>query len=354
MTPVTCENHRRGWNAWEVARWPPLDATAWHHARRAGGPLDRGGPASALAPATVRCVLALYGMYLAWLDRQGELDREASPQTRFTFALVGRFIRERRASVSDNSVYINLGMLAMMLNCMLPGQDWGWVRRHTAAPSRWEAQAARRPQPMFDPGLLLYRLLQELDVVHALPLTWDVAIRQRDCVLLAVAMYTAVRLRNLLEMRIGHHLLRRGTGWEPLYDWDETKSDVPIATWIPRTVEPALGRYLAEYRPFLLDGGGPTDLMWISGRGAGLSENGMRGAFHRLGMHLLEDHLHPHEVRYVMASTLLAHRPNALGVAAAALGHKATSTVTQYYDRSGFAVAQGVWSAVREKIVRGR
>jgi len=337
------------WQAWAPDRWPKRDAAAWQEARRPGGPLDRGGPASGLAPATIRIVCQLYGMYVAWLDRMGELDGDAAPETRFTFERVGRYILERRASVSDNTVHINLGMLAMMLNCMLPGQDWGWIRRHPAGPRRQEAVAARRPQPMFDPGLLLYRLMRELDSIEAQPLTWDLAVRQRDCVLLAVAMHTSVRLRNLLMMRIDRHLLRRPVGWEVLFDSDETKGGEPIAARIPPALEPFLERYLTVSRPFLLDLGTPTDQLWISGRGTPLSENGMRGAFHRLGMALLGDHMHPHEVRYVMASTLLRYNPNALNVAAAALAHKSTATVTEYYDRTGFEVAQGVWQAVRGK-----
>jgi len=326
--------------------WPEPDQAAWARASFVGGPLDEPGDAAGFSPETTRSLLALYGAYLAWLDREGELERDQGPETRFTFDRVGRFVRARRETVSDNTVFNNLGMLAMMMNCLVPEKNWNWIRRHPLAPNRAEARAARRPQPVFDPGRLLHRLLAEYGELRRQPLTRDIAWQIRDLVMLAVAFFSGVRRGNLLGLRVGHNLLRLGGRWEVLFEADETKADVPIASRLPVVIEAALEFYLDACRPLLLAGRSDTGLAWISLRGRKLSESGCRSAFARLGTRLLSDHLHPHEVRHVMATTLLTHRPNGIDVAAAALTHKGTATVIRHYDQSGATVAQAVWRQV--------
>ncbi len=84
------------WRSLPLVEWPKGDGDAWLRAIYIGGPLNECGWAALLAPDTRRILLQLHGMFLAWCDRQGELDRSAGPETRYTAHRLGRFILQRR------------------------------------------------------------------------------------------------------------------------------------------------------------------------------------------------------------------------------------------------------------------
>lgn len=332
------------WPRLRVEAWPPKHRTAWQAAIRRENPLQRGGRAASLAPATRRTMTALYGQVLEWLRATGKLDPEGDPVTQITPELLGQFIAARRATLSDNTIFNNLRMLTMMLKCLEPAQEWRWVWRHSAAPRRSEARAARRPPRTFPAGLLLHRLVSAMQAVLELPVERSPRDRLRNCLLVALAVTSGLRLRNLAALRLGHNLIRRKAGWEILFDRAEVKNGEAILSQVPPALVPFLERYLAVDRPRLAArGAGATDALWVSCRGGPLSPQNIQWVFRRVGVEMLGYPINPHAARHVQATRILDDDPRALEIASLALAHSDISTVSQYYDQSGSQGAQAAW-----------
>ena len=77
-----------------LSLWPPLDREMWIAAKRPGDPFDQPGRAAAWRPDTVCSTERSYGLYLGWLQGQGQLDPDLRPIDRVDAARVGAFVKE--------------------------------------------------------------------------------------------------------------------------------------------------------------------------------------------------------------------------------------------------------------------
>ena len=225
---------QKPWPALPPERWPTRHREAWRQATHRESPVRRGGHAACLAPATRRTMVQFYGQFLGWLQTVGVLDPEGDPVTQMSQDLVAQFISERRASVSDSNTYNNLRALTTMMNCLAPEHDWTWIWRQGGAPRRGEARAARQPPRLFPAGLLMHRLVDAMREAIAASGGPKRATCFRDHLFVAVAVSTALRSRNLREMRLGVNLVRRKAGWEIIYDSSEVKNGEVIVGRLPR------------------------------------------------------------------------------------------------------------------------
>lgn len=336
------------------AAWPCRDAETWQRAIATGGPLDPCGPAARWSPASQKLVADAYGRFLQWLESRGELDRAGGPGDRVTPERLSRYVIERRSRVAIRTVFNDVGMLAMMMRILVPDRDWRWLTRHPLVPTRAEARAARREPRLFDPGLLLHRLMARLEELQREPACERTAILIRDHLLVAFAVCSGLRMRNLAAIRIGENLVARPHGWDILFEAHETKAKVPIALRWPEALRPFLGQYLAAYRPVLLRRcKTPLAALWVSARGNSLSMPMVHLVFARIGRETIGRPINPHCVRHTLATTLLTEDPNALAVAAAALAHRGTDTVVRYYDESTSAPAQMIWQRLKQRTLQG-
>jgi hypothetical protein len=113
-----------------------------------------------------------------------------------------------------------------------------------------------------------------------------------------VEAYRAMRLRNLTGVEIDRHLVQAEARWTLSFPGTETKNHrLWVSDW-PETLVPPLLRYLAIYRPLLLDGRHDGQALWISQRPGTLTDNGIyyaiatrtRAAFGRsVNPHLFRD-----------------------------------------------------------------
>lgn len=292
-----------------------------------------------------------YGQFLGWLQTIGDLDPEGDPVTQMTEDLVARFITERRAVVSDSNTYSNLRTLTMMMNCLAPEHDWTWIWRQGGAPRRREARAARRLPRLFPAGLLMHRLVAAMLEALAAPGGPPSATAFRDYLIVAVAVTTALRSRNLAEMRFGLNLVQRKTGWEIIYDGSEVKNGEAVLGRLPPVLDPFIERYINVERPHRLMGpGSSTDMVWISARAGALSPRNIWFIFARVGKAMLGYPINPHSVRHVAATRILDDDPRALNTASLALGHKKLSTASEFYDQSAPHAPQVVWLSLVDGI----
>lgn len=332
------------WRTLKIKDWPLIHQAAWQSAIRRDSPLRRGGRAASLSPETRDMMCEVYGQYLWWCGTSGELNPQAEPAVQMAPDLVTAFIIERRKTVSDNTTYNNLRMLTMMMKCLAPDHDWKWIWRHSVAPRRWEAKAARRPRCQFPAGLLLHRLVTAMQYAVEQPLERLPPERLRDCLLVAIAINSGLRLRNHAAMRLEHNLIRRKEGWEVMFDPSEVKNSEPILFQVPSILNAFIERYLNIDRPRLAGRcKSETDAVWLSLKGGPLSKPGIALVFNRIGREMLGYSINPHSVRHVQATRILDNDPRDLNVASFALAHGDIGTVSQFYDQSGSRAAQEVW-----------
>lgn len=332
------------WPTLPVEEWPRRDREAWEAACHPGGPLDPGGSAACLGVETRRTMQRLYGQLLHWMRERGELDPEAGPAERMTHARFIFFVTERRASVSANSLFNHLRMLAMMLTALAPGTEWGWIFRHPSAPRRHEAAASRRPIPLVQPGLLLARLFTAIHEVLQAPVTTGSVIRLRNLLIVAVTTTTALRRRNILALTIGDSILRHAHGYEVRFPAHAVKNARPIAMLVMPELTEALDRYVETYRPLLLAGrGDPGGALWVSNEGGRLTPTSFAAAFREVTTQLLGHKVNSHALRHGAATAILGTQPLQTDLASAVLAHRDTTTVDRFYDLSGSEAAQALW-----------
>jgi integrase/recombinase XerD len=339
------------WVELPFERWPSKHKEAWATANRPGSPLRRGGYATSLAPATKLMMMEIYGIFLWWLNTTGDLDPNAGPASQMTTDLRTQFVAARRATVSDNTTYNNLRMLTMMMNCLEPDHDWRWIWRDGGAPQVWEARAARRTPKSFPAGLLVHRLVTEMEKAMGLPLLQVPLDRVRNCLFVGMAVLLGLRPRNQSSMRLERNLICRKDGWEILFEASEVKNGEPILHRIPAVLNPFVDRYLSVDRPRQLDRfPQTTDAVWLSRKGGPLSTQGCTVVFRWIGQEMLGYPLNPNCVRHVQATRILDNDPRDLKTASLALAHTDLSTVSTFYDQSGSRAAQAVWLQVLDEL----
>src|SRR3546814_13889060 len=78
-----------------VDQWPARDRSFWEAARRPSGPFDDvAGFAAGWRPPTIKMCERGNGMWLGWLDRNGQHDPVVHPRDRVTRALIKAFVTE--------------------------------------------------------------------------------------------------------------------------------------------------------------------------------------------------------------------------------------------------------------------
>jgi integrase len=270
-------------------------------------------------------------------------ELEANPpwSTQWVRSL-GRFILERQSEISANTLFHNLRMLAMIMRCLVPTQDWKWIARHPAGPHAAVAATARQMPRIFEPGVLTHRLSAELAALDGAPITVETT--RRDLLIVDVALFTSLRVETLTGIRLGRHLVRRPSGWELHFEEDDTKTETALIRRVPKIFERDFGHYLEHDRPLLLSRSSvDTDVLWLSHLGRAMHVNSIRQIFLKITDELYAERLNPHCVRHTSATTLIAHDPTSVETAAAGLGHKGVRSVDQHYDLTGTSIAQSAW-----------
>jgi integrase len=279
---------------------------------------------------------ALYGSLLGWLQARGELLPEAGPAERLTHERFLLYLAARRASLSENTLFNNLRMLAMTLNCLAPGTAWGWLYRHPQAPRRREAAAARRPVRTVRPGAMLAGLLTRLQAM-------------RDA---RICEASAIRMRDLT---IGQSIFRHAGGFEIRFGAAALKNGRPVAIRLMPELTPFLDLHLGSYRPLLLrPGDNAGGALWVSREGNRLAESTAQMAFERITVEVQGQAANPQAFRHSAVTELLNRDPRAMETATALLAHADPTTTGRFYDLSADDAARAHWRALIVKYRPGK
>lgn len=230
-----------------LSRWPEQDRLAWERARAEGDALEMPGAAASLAKETCRGRTQSYGRYLNFLDRHGLLLAEEGTGDRMTHDRLGLYLEEAERLLSANTIDHSLQELRRALQAMAPGEDWSWVTRHPAGPSRREVRLRKKRPQTFDSRDVCCKALDAMDHVSAGPLSIELLVWYWNALIVAVQCIFTLRRRNLAEMVLRKNLIVDDDEMRLVFTTRETKNYLPIQVRAPDFLKPHWRTFLDEH-----------------------------------------------------------------------------------------------------------
>lgn len=323
-----------------LSAWPGPDQAAWEKAVQIGSPLDHRGWASLWAPQSRKKGERDYGRWLAWLERQGELDLALPAEARVTRERVGQYLKHLQSGFSTFTVQSALQGLGDMLRVMTETHAFGWISkgaarlRTRAISTKNKRQKIRPPDQLVDLGVGLMAgagILGETDATGA-------ALQYRNGLIIAFLAYCPIRAANLAMIAIDEHLVKRGDAWWLMFVAAETKQRRHLEFPFPAGLEPALEHYLMLHRPILAaqgaHRGSAGTALWISQDGGVLTAGGMAQAIERLTKAAFGEAINPHLFRDCAATGIAIDAPEHAHIIAPILGHSSATTGERHYNQA--------------------
>ena len=247
-----------------------------------------------------------------------------------------------------------------MAELFAPRRDWDWLRRCAAVVRHGKAPTRDKRSRLVGADDLV-RLGEELmaraEREVALP-GWRRALLYRDGLLIALVAHRPLRRANVVGARIGVELVRRGELWWLLYDGTVTKTHVPIEVPVPVALMPALERYLAVWRPRLLErplrrGVEPAgNALWVSVIGSAMGAQALYDLMVKHTRAAFGRGVSPHLVRDIAATTIAIEDPARVRMAGPVLGHRNFATTERHYIQAGTVEAARQHQAIIEDLRR--
>ena len=324
-----------------VGEWPADDRQAWEAAQQSGDLLEPGGMAADWRPATWTMAANGYGRWLTWLAAQHAELLALPAAERATRERLAAYAADLRAVNGAVTVATRVREIGNALRVLAPQRDWRWVQR-AADRLRAQAEPVRDKRPRLQSPERLVALGQALmaqadDAATGWPA--ERAALHRDGLLIALLAHRPLRARNLVAIRIGQHLVRRGDGWWLVFTPEETKTRVVLEVPWPAELAPALHRHLADHRPVLLARGARPDAareaLWVSKQGRQMSGAAIR---HQVGARTAAAFgrpLSPHLFRDCAATAVAIAAPQRIGIVPRLLGHTTLTTSERHYNLAG-------------------
>ena len=316
------------------ADWPPADRRAWDALFTEGDLIVDAGPAAHWSFATRRTNAYHYGRYLARLAATATLDAAVAPADRITPEAVDAYARSLIERLSPKSVEGALVGLKVVAKAFAPERDWRWLDALTARVKRWAVPARDRDAGLVPITQIYEAALAELDRLEALePLDRRNSLAYRDTLIVAIFTVAPIRIRNMVMMDLGRHLIEREGAYELRFDANETKNKRPLRLALPAELAPRIAFYLARVRAAF--DSGQTDAAWLrSNDGGRFAENSMYQRVIAVSKRLTGVAINPHKFRTIAATAMADHSPDAARLAAPLLGHAYFGTTERYYIRS--------------------
>jgi integrase/recombinase XerD len=161
----------------------------------------------------------------------------------------------------------------------------------------------------------------------------------RDGLLVLLLASRPIRLSNLAALEIGRHLTRRHDNlFHIALAAEETKDRLPMDFSCPEALTPWMDLYISRHRPLLLRGRS-TQRLWISMRGAPVSNQSVYIAVCKLTEQLRDRPINPHLFRDCLVSEMAERAPEQLAAASRILGHASLSIANKHYNHAQMLTA---------------
>ncbi|TVR08201.1 MAG: site-specific integrase [Salinarimonadaceae bacterium] len=323
--------------------WPARDREAWEAALRPAHPFGVGGQASQWRPLSQKKVAQAYGRWILFLreqdclcDDEGPAERASRDRLRAYHAhLVGQDL----ATVTIAGLFTDL---REALRVMRPGTDLAVLDRAIAVlqanamPTRDKTRTYVRPAE-------LLRATQAHLAELALDASRHQPARIRTGLQLLFLILRPIRRENFIRLRLGDDIIRSGAGgWRLRLPPEKTKNHAPFEVELPELLGCWLDRYLAEWRPALLDGRA-SDRLWITHMGTEMTGDGLYGELRKLTQKLFRKSINPHALRDGPATALAIEDPTHVGAASPMLGHRSSRMAEKHYNQARTLEAAEAW-----------
>ena len=324
------------------AHWPASDVAAWEIANLIGTPFEDGGHAATWRVQSRTSALRAYGRLLGWFSAAGvDLETEA-PMARITSDRIrdyASFLQQNGCAPVTVASY--LGVLIMVVAALYPDGDWAWLRQvhgklhRRAEPTRQKSEEMVPARQVIKLGLDLTAESATVLDNNATGLSPRIRLKAardyRNALLIAFLAHRPPRVGNLLQMRVGQHLLLTSNPPIVCFMAAETKNKRRIAFAWPQALLPALETYLTIVRPILMAANAPgrnepspdqaRGELWVSQGGRPLSPFALGKALRRVTETHLGKRIPAQRFRDIVASTLANEDPEHVRYAAQLLGH---------------------------------
>ena len=310
---------------------------------------DEEGHAAHWSPTSKKTTQKAYGLWLAYLLRAGKLDPGEPPAARASQNNLQAYLHTFRGN-KPTSTANRLRDMYEALRVMCPRADLDPLRRLVR-----RLQAVARKQERVRPNMVstdeLYTagLARMTRIAQTAYEKRDVkAVRFGDGLLMAMLACKPIRLRNIIETRVGVNLARVGDIYVLQFAPADTKNGQPIRAQLPGSLTPFIDDWLTKYRPVLLRGRA-SDALWISSYRQPMAAATLTARFYMATEQELGVRMSPHRVRHCLATSVALGLPEKARMLPPLLDHKSDATARKYYVMADKLATSEVYLTMLER-----
>lgn len=183
--------------------------------------------------------------------------------------------------------------------------------------------------------------------------TIELARQAQTAAAIQILIHTAMRFRNLRELRLDDRLIRHADGSiTVLVRFDDVKNDVYIDHHLPPRASQVVAAYIDTYRPMLAGGGSP----WLFPGAEPTkpkTDAGMRTPIQKAIAERAGLEWNPHLFRHSAAYMILRENPKAYGTVQRLLGHKSIQTTIAIYSGMETGAAHRFYDDIVGRLLDG-
>ena len=240
-------------------------------------------------------------------------------QNRLSPVTVAGYLRDLRIGLRTMDPYIDdriLKLVTRRLECR-------------ARPTRNKEKILAHPRDLYRAALARMDRVELDDYEKG-----DVrAVQYGDGLAIAIVTASAIRLKNLVGIRIGNEL-RRGEGrYRLVFSAEHMKSRRPFAADLPACLTPYIECFIDRHRAQLLQGR-QCDHLFISCYRRPMSRQSMHLRFKAATEKEIGTAIGPHRIRDLAVTCLAIDHPDKIGIAPALLHHAQQRTTRIHYNQA--------------------
>ena len=333
MTTPSDDPYRR---CLKIEDWPSMDQEAWKNAIKSGDLFDEQGLASHWSPATRHKNRKGWGRFVNFLQTQHPELLDQLPAVRVTRDNLREYLKLLEAqNLAPYTIVNRIAELSAVISKFALDEDWTWLFNLV---SRLSLQA--RPNTDKRSKLVPTGELYQFGIQHMVAAEQAAgsasllkAVQYRDGFMIAFLAARPIRRSNLVSIRIDHHLVRNGDGWNLNFEAQEIKNRRPLELSFPNGLVPYLEQYLSRWRPILLQDQ-QTDRLWVTRYGKPLGDDLAYVRITKVTERAFGKKINPHLFRDCAATTIAIEDPDHVRIGATILGHANLKTTERHYNHA--------------------
>jgi integrase len=323
-----------------VHEWPEIDQDLWHKVTAQGSVLDETLSKSSLWRAPTRNrVRKGYGRWLSFLISTDRMNHDIEPADRAHRDAVYAYVTCLQGQVQPWTVWSYTLSLWQALRSFAPDEDWEWLYVLLAKLQLFRKPSRDKRARMQSPTVIANWSFNQLDKLNKGWLSdTQGALTYRNTLMVTLLVHCPIRLRNLVMIRIGKHLIKVEDRYQLDFEPSEVKTDRYLTHFLPAELTPYVDIWLEAWRPLLLKD--PViDAFWVGIKGKPMRSRGVYGCVVATTEDAFGTSINPHLFRDIAASWIVDMTPENIGIASSLLGHINPATTEDHYIQANQSIA---------------